>query len=141
MQLRGSYAVTEGYPYFLQEWGKQCWDAAGVCPITVADVELAHPTAIAALDDSFFRVRFDRLTPSEKRYLRGMAELGTGSGEGPFASTAIADHIGRKSSSFGPVRASLIAKGMIYTPGYGETAFTVPMFGAFMRRAMPGGEI
>ena len=70
---------------------------------------------------------------SEKRYLRGMADLG----EGPFASTAIADHIGRKPSSFGPVRASLIAKGMIYTPGYGETAFTVPMFGAFMRRAMP----
>ena len=126
-------AVTEGYPYFLQEWGKQCWDAADASPITAADVELAHPTAIAALDDSFFRVRFDRLTPSEKRYLRGMADLG----EGPFASTAIADHFGRKSSSFGPVRASLIAKGMIYTPGYGETAFTVPMFGAFMRRAMP----
>jgi hypothetical protein len=126
-------AVTEGYPYFLQEWGKQCWDAAVACPITSADVDLAYPTAIAALDGSFFRVRFDRLTPSEKRYLRGMADLG----EGSFASTAIADHIGRKPSSFGPVRASLIAKGMIYTPGYGETAFTVPMFGAFMRRAMP----
>jgi hypothetical protein len=125
--------VTQGYPYFLQEWGKQCWDAADACPITAADVELAHPTAIAALDSSFFRVRFDRLTPSEKRYLRGMADLG----EGPFSSTAIADHIGRKASSFGPVRASLIAKGMIYTPGYGQTAFTVPMFGAFMRRAMP----
>jgi hypothetical protein len=109
-------AVTEGYPYFLQEWGKQCWDAAVACPITSADVDLAYPTAIAALDGSFFRVRFDRLTPSEKRYLRGMADLG----EGSFASTAIADHIGRKPSSFGPVR-----------------AFTVPMFGAFMRRAMP----
>jgi hypothetical protein len=129
--------VTEGYPYFLQEWGKQCWDAAEACPITAADVDLAHPTAIAALDDSFFRVRFDRLTPSEKRYLRGMADLG----EGPFISTAIADHIGRKPSSFGPVRASLVAKGMIYTPGYGETAFTVPMFGAFMRRAMPNTSV
>ena len=130
-------AVTRGYPYFLQEWGKQCWDAAQTSPITAEDVELAHPAALAALDDSFFRVRFDRLTPSEKRYLRAMADLPAGEGEGPFASTAIADHIGRKSSSFGPVRASLIAKGMIYTPGYGETAFTVPMFGAFMRRAMP----
>ncbi len=133
--------VTKGYPYFLQEWGKQCWDAAEACPITVADVELAHPTAIAALDDSFFRVRFDRLTPSEKRYLRAMANLDEGGGEGPFASTAIADHMGRKPSSFGPVRANLIAKGMIYTPGYGETAFTVPMFGAFMRRAMPGADV
>jgi hypothetical protein len=125
--------VTQGYPYFLQEWGKQCWDAADDCPITAQDVELAHPTAIAALDSSFFRVRFDRLTPSEKRYLRSMADLG----DGPYLSTAIADHIGRKPSSFGPVRASLIAKGMIFTPGYGETAFTVPLFGAFMRRAMP----
>ena len=129
-------AVTQGYPYFLQEWGKQCWDAADACPITAADVELAHPTAIAALDASFFRVRFDRLTPAEKRYLRAMADLG----DGPYSSTAIADHIGRKSSSFGPVRASLIAKGMIYTPGYGETAFTVPLFGAFMRRAIPRGD-
>jgi len=126
--------VTKGYPYFLQEWGKQSWDAADASPITIADVELAHPTALAALDDSFFRVRFDRLSPAEKRYLRAMADLG----DGPFPSSAIADHIGRKASAFGPVRASLIAKGMIYLPGYGETAFTVPLFGAFMRRAMPG---
>ena len=126
-------AVTQGYPYFLQEWGKQSWDAAAVCPITAADVEIAHPAAIAALDDSFFRVRFDRLTPSEKRYLRAMAALGPG----PHGSTAVADHLGRKTSSFGPVRAALVAKGMIYTPGYGQTAFTVPLFDAFMRRAMP----
>jgi AAA ATPase domain len=125
--------VTQGYPYFLQEWGKQCWDAADECPITARDVDLAYPTAIAALDDSFFRVRFDRLTPSEKRYLRAMADLG----EGPYNSTTIAEHLDRKSSSFGPVRASLVAKGMIYTPGYGQSAFTVPLFDAFMRRIMP----
>ncbi len=125
--------VTQGYPYFLQEWGKQCWDAADQCPITAGDVDLAYPTAIAALDDSFFRVRFDRLTPSEKRYLRAMADLG----DGPYNSTAIAEHMDRKPSSFGPVRASLVAKGMIYTPGYGQSAFTVPLFDAFMRRIMP----
>lgn len=125
--------VTKGYPYFLQEWGKQCWDAADQCPITEGDVDLAYASALAALDDSFFRVRFDRMTPSEKSYLRAMADLG----EGPYNSTAIAEHIGRKPSSFGPVRATLVAKGMIYTPGYGETAFTVPLFDAFMRRAMP----
>ena len=125
--------ITKGYPYFLQEWGKQCWDAANQCPITANDVDLACPTAIAALDDSFFRVRFDRITPSEKRYLRAMADLG----EGPYSSTTIAEHMNRKPSSFGPVRASLIAKGMIYQPGYGETAFTVPSFDAFMRRIMP----
>jgi AAA ATPase domain len=125
--------VTRGYPYFLQEWGKQCWDAAERCPITANDVDLAYPTAIAALDDSFFRVRFDRLTPSEKRYLRAMADLG----EEPCSSTAIAELMGRKPSSFGPVRASLVAKGMIYTPEYGQSAFTVPLFDAFMRRIMP----
>ena len=127
--------VTRGYPYFLQEWGKQCWDAADKCPITAGDVDLAYPTAIAALDDSFFRVRFDRLTPSEKLYLRAMADLG----EGPYNSTAISEILGRKPSSFGPVRASLVAKGMIYTPGYGQSAFTVPLFDAFMRRIMPMG--
>lgn len=126
-------AVTRGYPYFLQEWGKQCWDAAEDCPISAGDVAVATPTAIAALDASFFRVRFDRLTPSEKRYLRGMAALG----EGPYASSEVADHLGKKQNAFGPVRASLIAKGMIYTPGYGETDFTVPLFDAFMRRAIP----
>ena len=125
--------ATQGYPYFLQEWGKQCWDAADKCPITGDDVDLAYPAAIAALDDSFFRVRFDRMTPSEKRYLRAMADLG----EGPYSSTSIADHLSRKPSSFGPVRASLVAKGMIYTPGYGQSAFTVPLFDAFMRRIMP----
>ena len=131
--VRKILEVTRGYPYFLQEWGKQCWDAADQCPITARDVDLAYPTAIAALDDSFFRVRFDRMTPSEKRYLRAMADLG----EGPYNSTTIAEHLDRKPSSLGPVRASLIAKGMIYTPGYGETAFTVPLFDAFMRRIMP----
>lgn len=128
--------ITRGYPYFLQEWGKQCWDTAERCPITAEDVVIANPTAISALDDSFFRVRFDRMTPSEKLYLRAMADLG----EGPYNSTAIAEHLGRKPSSFGPVRASLVAKGMIYTPGYGQSAFTVPLFDAFMRRIMPPSE-
>lgn len=128
--------ITRGYPYFLQEWGKQCWDVADRCPITAEDVEIANPTAISALDDSFFRVRFDRMTPSEKLYLRAMADLG----EGPYNSTAIAEHLCRKPSSFGPVRASLVAKGMIYTPGYGQSAFTVPLFDAFMRRIMPPSE-
>jgi AAA ATPase domain len=125
--------VTQGYPYFLQEWGKQCWDTAAQCPITAHDVDLAYPTAIAALDDSFFRVRFDRMTPAEKRYLRAMADLG----EGPYNSTAVAEHLDRKPSSFGPVRAALVAKGMIYTSAYGQTAFTVPLFDAFMRRIIP----
>ncbi|MFD1765293.1 AAA family ATPase [Sphingorhabdus buctiana] len=128
--------ITRGYPYFLQEWGKQCWDTAERCPITAEDVEIANPTAISALDDSFFRVRFDRMTPSEKLYLRAMADLG----EGPYNSTTIAERLGRKPSSFGPVRASLVAKGMIYTPGYGQSSFTVPLFDAFMRRIMPPSE-
>lgn len=126
---------TQGYPYFLQEWGKHAWDAADDSPITLADVEAASVTATAALDESFFRVRFDRLTPSEKRYLRAMSELGPG----PHRSGDVAALLGRKVTTFGPTRAQLIAKGMIWSPSHGDTAFTVPMFDRFMRRIMPRG--
>lgn len=125
---------THGYPYFLQEWGKHAWDAADASPITSEDVELASRSAIAALDESFFRVRFDRLTPLEKKYLRAMAELGPG----PHRSGDIADQLGREVTSLGPSRSQLIAKGMIWSPSHGDTAFTVPLFDQFMRRIMPG---
>lgn len=125
---------TRGYPYFLQEWGKQAWDTANVSPITLHDVEEASRTAIAALDEGFFRVRFDRLTPLEKKYLRAMAELGPG----PHRSGDIADQLDREVTSLGPTRSQLIAKGMIWSPSHGDTAFTVPLFDEFMRRIMPG---
>lgn len=124
---------TQGYPYFLQEWGKHSWDAADRSPITAEDVAAAGVTALAELDASFFRVRFDRLTPSEKRYLRAMAELGPG----PHRSGDIAERLGVKVSSIAPTRNSLIAKGMLYSPAHGDTAFTVPLFDAYMRRVMP----
>ncbi len=100
---------THGYPYFLQEWGKHAWDAAESSPITVKEVELASETAVAALDESFFRVRFDRLTPLEKKYLRAMAELGAG----PHRSGDIAEQLNREVTSLGPTRSQLIAKGMV----------------------------
>lgn len=127
---------TQGYPYFLQEWGKHAWDAAQASPISAMDVEQASVTAIAALDESFFRVRFDRLTPSEKRYLRAMAALGPG----PHRSGDIAQRLGQKVTSVAPVRSQLIAKGMIWSPTHGDTAFTVPLFDQFMRRIMPGDD-
>ncbi|HET9406566.1 MAG TPA: ATP-binding protein [Candidatus Sulfotelmatobacter sp.] len=129
-------ARTKGYPYFLQEWGKHAWDRATRSPISLADVESASSNAIAALDESFFRVRFDRLTPKERTYLRAMADLGAG----PNRSGDIADRLGRAVSSLGPVRSSLIAKGMIWSPSHGDTAFTVPLFDEFMKRIMPGKE-
>lgn len=127
---------THGYPYFLQEWGKHSWEIAKVNPITLHDVQAASNQAIAALDESFFRVRFDRLNPSEKIYLRAMAELGPG----PHRSGDIADKLHRKVSSFGPVRSSLITKGMVWSPNHGDTAFTVPLFDEFMKRIMPGND-
>lgn len=126
-------AQTQGYPYFLQEWGKHGWDAADGSPISAEDIEAATRSALAELDASFFRVRFDRLTPAEKRYLRAMA----GIGPGPHRSGDVADALGVKVSSVAPTRNSLIAKGMLYSPAHGDTAFTVPLFDAFMRRVMP----
>ncbi len=127
---------TEGYPYFIQEWGKHAWDAAEASPITLADVELVSIEAVAALDESFFRVRFDRLTPLEKRYLRAMAELGNGS----HRSGDIAELLDRKVTSLAPTRNNLINKGMVWSPYHGDTAFTVPLFGGFMHRVMPSDD-
>ena len=123
---------TAGYPYFLQEWGKHAWDVAQSSPITAADVETASAIALAELDASFFRVRFDRVTPSEKRYLRAMAEIGPG----PYRSGDVAEKLGRAVNQVAPVRASLIRKGMVYSPEHGDVAFTVPLFDAYMRRKM-----
>ena len=127
---------TQCYPYFLQEWGKHVWDAAERTPITAANVEVASQQTIAALDQSFFSVRFDRLTPAEKRYMRAMAQLGAG----PHRSGDIANILNRPVSSLAPTRNQLINKGMIWSPSHGDTAFTVPMFDPFMQRIMPGDE-
>jgi hypothetical protein len=124
---------TRGYPYFLQEWGAQAWNVAKASPITVADARRASTQALNALDKGFFRVRFDRLTPREKDYVRAMAELG----EGPHRSGEIAQKLGMDVRAAGPLRNGLIKKGMIYSPQHGDTAFTVPMFDEFMKRTMP----
>jgi hypothetical protein len=127
-------AQTQGYPYFLQEWGKHSWAVATKSPIALEDVAAASRVATAALDESFFRVRFDRLTPAEKRYLRAMSELGAG----PHRSGDIAQQLQRTVTSLAPMRSALIDKGMIWSPNHGDTAFTVPLFDEFMRRIMPG---
>jgi len=124
---------TEGYPYFLQEWGKHAWSEADTSPITRDDAVRATSVALAELDASFFRVRFDRLAPAEKRYMRAMAELGPG----PHRSGDIAEMLTKKISAVAPIRSRLIEKGMVFSPSHGDTAFTVPLFDGFMKRIMP----
>jgi hypothetical protein len=131
--LNEIFKLTQGYPYFLQEWGYQAWNHADASPIGAAVIRETSERVSQRLDDNFFRVRFDRLTPREKTYLRAMAELGPG----PYRTGDIADRLGVKITTLGPVRASLIRKGMVYSPSHGEMAFTVPLFDDFMRRAMP----
>ena len=123
---------TQGYPYFLQEWGKHVWDIAETSPIDETVSKAATESALSELDQSFFRVRLDRLTPMEKQYLRAMAELGPG----PHRSGDIADKLQKAVSAVAPVRNKLISKGMIYSPSHGDTAFTVPLFDGYMRRTM-----
>lgn len=124
---------TKAYPYFLQEWGKHSWQCATTSPITQENAHSATDLAIQELDASFFRVRFDRLTPAEKKYLRAMAELG----EGPHRSGDIAHLLNRDVQAVAPTRAALINKGMIYSPSHGDNSFTVPLFGDYMKRVMP----
>lgn len=131
--LNEIFRLTRGYPYFLQEWGYQAWNHAETSPITLQVVQQTSELVSRRLDENFFRVRFDRLTPRERMYLRAMAELGAG----PHRTGDIADTLGVKITTLGPVRASLIKKGMVYSPSHGDMAFTVPLFDEFMRRAVP----
>jgi len=131
--LQAVFRLTHGYPYFIQEWGYQSWNIAAASPITLQTVQAATPEVIRRLDQNFFRVRFDRLTPGEKNFLRAMAHLGpehqrTGD---------IAAALGMSVKGIGPVRSKLIKKGMIYSPAHGDMAFTVPLFDEFMIRAIP----
>ena len=134
--LHEIFRLTQGYPYFLQEWGYQAWNLAATSPIGLQVVQAASDLVSRRLDENFFRVRFDRLTPREKTYLRAMAEIGPG----PYRTGDIADKLAIKINTLGPVRASLIKKGMVYSPSHGEMAFTVPLFDEFMRRAVPNFE-
>lgn len=125
---------TQGYPYFLQEWGYQAWNLAKGPEISAAEVPHVTEHALKRLDESFFRVRFDRLTPVEQRYMFAMAELGPG----PHRSGDIAAQMDREVQSVAPHRSSLIRKGMIYSPAHGDTAFTVPMFDEYLMRVTKG---
>jgi len=125
--------LTERYPYFLQQWAHEAWNVAEGNQIKAKDVLAANNNAISVLDEGFFKVRFDRCTPSERKYMRALAELGSGiqrSGD-------IAQLLKVKTASVAPTRSSLIKKGMIYSPSHGDTAFTVPLFDQYMKRAIP----
>lgn len=121
---------TCGYPYFIQEWGFQIWNLADLSPIDITVAHAATISALKRLDEGFFRVRFDRLTPKERDYVFAMAKLGTG----PYLSGEVAKKLGVQSKSLGPRRANIIHKGMIYSPEHGSIAFTVPLFEKFLER-------
>lgn len=122
--------LTRGYPYFLQEWGHQVWNASDRSPIAIKCIEVAGKEALRRLDEGFFKVRIDRLTPKEKEYVIAMARIGAG----PYRSSEVADKLGEKLAALGPRRAQIIAKGMIYSPAHGDIAFTVPMFDEYLKR-------
>lgn len=122
---------THGYPYFLQEWGFQAWTMANGDRINLADAEAATHAALRRLDEGFFNVRLERLTPKERDYVFSMASLG----DGPYRSTEVANRMKESTQSLGPLRARLISKGMVYSPAHGDIEFTVPMFADFLRRS------
>lgn len=121
---------TEGYPYFIQEWGYQAWNVAKASPIDKPDVLAGSVKALKRLDSGFFRVRFERLTPSERKYVKAMAALGSG----PYRTAEVASVLGETVQSLGPRRARIIHKGVIYSAAHGDIDFTVPLFDDFLRR-------
>jgi hypothetical protein len=123
------YDAADGYPYFVQAYGKVSWDAAPESPITADDVKVAAPQAESELAVGFFGSRYERATPAEREYMRAMASLG----DGPVPSAEVADTLSRKPSSLSPARDSLIKKGLVYSAERGTVAFTVPHFGHFLR--------
>jgi hypothetical protein len=123
-------ALTRGYPYFLQEWGYQVWNASAASPIAEDCIEAAGTEALRRLDEGFFKVRIERLTPKEKEYVIAMARLGAG----PYRSSDVAEMLNEKLTTLGPRRAQIIAKGMIYSPAHGDVAFTVPLFDEYLKR-------
>ncbi len=134
--VREIISKTKGYLYFIQEWGYHSWNIASQSPIDIDSAKMASQESTNRLDESFFRVRFDRLTPKEKKYIRALAELGPG----PHRSGDIAAAFGDKMQRLSPTRNNLIKKGMIYSPTYGDTEFTVPLFDEFVKRVMPSLE-
>src|SRR3712207_6411560 len=127
------YAVTDGYPYFVQAYGKVTWDLAVGSPIRLTDVREAAPEAEAELGIGFFGARYDRATPAERDYMRSMAELGADHADGPVTTAAVAQALGRRPQSLSPARDGLIKKGLVYSSERGTVAFTVPHFGKFLR--------
>ncbi len=123
-------ALTRGYPYFLQEWGYQVWNASAASPIAEDCIDAAGTEALRRLDEGFFKVRIERLTPKEKEYVIAMARLGAG----PYRSSDVAEMLNEKLTTLGPRRAQIIAKGMIYSPAHGDVAFTVPLFDEYLKR-------
>ena len=121
---------TEGYPYFLQEYGKVIRDESSSSLMTLEDARAVLPLVEARLDESFFKVRAERTTPLELQYLRAMAELGPD----PAKASEVARALGRRAEQMGPTRSRLIDKGLLYTPSHGLAAFTVPQFDRFLRR-------
>ncbi len=127
------YRLTDGYPYFVQAYGKVTWDAAVGSPIRVEDVRAAAPEAEAELAVGFFGARYDRATPAERDYMTAMADLGAEHGDAAVATADIARHLGRKPQSLSPARDGLIKKGLVYSAERGSVGFTVPHFGKFLR--------
>lgn len=126
--------VSSGYPYFIQAYGKAAWNASGSNPIPLQAVTKSEACARAELDDGLYSARWQRTTPTGRRYLAAMAKIGT---ESPSSTAEVADRLGKSTGEISMTRDKLIKLGLIYSPEYGKVAFTVPGMGEFILRAMP----
>lgn len=129
--VRMIYQRSGGYPYFIQEWGYQLWNFVERARVTIEDVKMVNTVVTEQLDGNFFRVRMERLTPSERSFLRAMSEFD----EKEIRMADLSRRLGISQQALGPRRSALIKRGMIYSPSHGLVAFTVPLFNEFLRRS------
>jgi len=135
--LAAAIELADGYPQALQVIGKWTWDGAELTEgavITEADFQAAVPAITAHLDTMYER-RWESATATERAFLTAMAELEIQSEGGRVRRGMIADRMGRSTDSIGPIRDSLLSKGIVEDAGHGLVRFTIPGFAAYVRES------
>ena len=122
--------ITKGYPFFIQQFCQIVYNNVNDKIIQKMDVEKNVDEFFEVLDIGFFRVRYERCSDGEKKFIFAMAKCG----ELPCTISNIGKQLNKKVRTISPTRAQLINKGIIFSVRHSELDFTVPEFDNYIRR-------